>query len=241
MADPSAESSKGLSTGVKVLIGCLGCFGILAVTLSVATAVGGFAVKRQIERFVGGLSEQQEATETMRRVSEEHPFEVPADGVVTGDRLERFLAVTEEAWEEIEPWAEDVAELQELGRQAERGEVQDLREMIGGFRSIGGFARARVQLAEALEEVGMPLDEYVWTGLTLTRAAEAVEEGEATGSIPPENVDLVRSRDDLPRLTGEEGEVGPGLVLAVATLWGMADGDTWNALGLDTLVSRRGR
>lgn len=246
MAEPTMEGaspqrSEGLSTGAKLLIGCLGCLGVIAVVAVVGVAVGGVAFKSQIERFVGGVSDQQEASETLERVRREHPFTVPDDGVVTEDQVERFVDVTDRAWEGMEPWAQDLVELSELREAAREGSggIQSVRELAGGVQGISGFARARVQIAEALDDVGMSLGEYVWTGISLSRASA---DGDSEGApVPEANRELVeRYEGDLPVFGREgEGEPGPELVLGVATIWGMSDQSTWQALGLDTLQAGR--
>lgn len=225
----SSSSRQGMSTGVKFLIGCVGLLLLVGVALAVAIGVGGFALKRQFDRFLGGIEEQQEASQTLDRLEQEYPFEVPEDGVVASSQLDRFVAVTDAAWEEIRPWAEELAELDRI-RESDEG--PGIRELIGGARALGGFTRARLVLADELEAEGMSLSEYVWTGSSLQRAAE----GE--GAVPEENVRLVQeNRDRLPAF-GDEDEPGPETVLAVATVWGMMDMSSWSALGLDTLVNR---
>lgn len=237
--DPgAAPPKKGLSTGAKVLIGCLGVLVLSGVVLAVAIGLGGLALRNQFQDFAGGLEQQQEASQAMERLAEEHPFTPPDDGVVTEDQLERFVVVTERAWEDIRPWAEDLEQLQRRSREREGG-TAGLREMAGGLQAIGGFARARVQLAEALEEEEMSAGEYIWTGLNLHRAVEGLEGDRPSESVPEENLRLVeRHRDRLPAFEDEDGEPGPGLVLAVATVWGMTDLSTWQAMGLDTLQTR---
>lgn len=237
--DPgTAPPKKGLSTGAKVLIGCLGVTVLAVVVLVAAIGIGGLALRDRFQDFAGDMEEQQQASQAMERLADEHPFTPPEDGVVTEDQLDSFVAVTEEAWEDIRPWAED---LQQLARrtQGSEGAAQGLREMAGGLQAIGGFARARVQLAEALEEEEMSAGEYIWTGLNLHRAMEGLEGERSTESVPEENLRLVeRHRDRLPSFEDEDGEAGPGLVLAVATIWGMTDLSTWQAMGLDTLQTR---
>lgn len=238
--DPgTAPPKKGLSTGAKVLIGCLGVMVLAGVVLAVAIGVGGMALRSQFQDFTGGMEEQQEASEAMERLAEEHPFTPPDDGVVTEDQLDLFVAVTDQVWEDIRPWAEDLQQLARRSRERGEGGTSGLREMAGGLQAIGGFARARVQLAEALEEEGMSAGEYIWTGLNLHRAMEGLEGDRPAESVPDENLRLVeRHRDRLPAFEDEDGEAGPGLVLAVATIWGMTDLSTWQAMGLDTLQTR---
>lgn len=237
--DPGpGDAKKGMSTGAKVLFGCLAVTVLGIAGLVVALAVGGFALQRGVESAVGSMEQQQQASEMLEEVEAEHPFEPPEDAVVGEERLERFLGATETAWQEIQPWAEDLEEI----RQAVRSEsaMGAIRDLASGARALGGIARSRVALAEALAEHEMSLGEYVWTGIQLDRAVDAVEGDRSAESVPEANLELARSRQgELPRFdaSGEE-EIGSGVVLAVATLWGMADASTWQALGLDTLTAR---
>ena len=227
---------KGMSTGAKIFFGCLGvsAFGVFA--LAAVVMVGGVALWRGADSVTDRFEDQQEATATLRRIEEEHPFEAPADGVVGEARMERFLAVTDDAWDAIRPWAED---LQTLRRSAgeERTSIGQLGDLAAGARAMGGLVQSRVAFAEVLEEHETSLAEYVWTGLTLSRAAE-VRDGERSGEdVPPENVELARRyADRMPELGGGGNE--SGAVLGVATMWGLTELSTWQAMGFDTLMAR---
>lgn len=240
MTDPAQPPKTGLSTGQKVLIGCLGVTVFVALGIAAVVVVGGVFMKDRMDDFMGGVERQQEASQTMDRLAREHPFDAPEDGVVTQAQLERFVTVTETAWEDMRPWAEELAELDAA---SEAPEEQGLAQLARGARALGGFAGARVELAEALDEVGMSLGEYLWTGISLSRAFDVVEGDEAPGAVPEENVALAEAhRDDLAILRDPpEGEPHPGLVLAVAIMSGTADPAVWQAYGLDTLTSEGGR
>lgn len=236
---PEGQQKKGISTGAKIFFGCLGLSFLGVIGLAAVVMVGGFALWRSADSVVGGMEEQQAAGETLRRVEEEHPFEPPEDGVVEEDQLERFLAITEDAWEDIGPWAED---LEALAQSATAGEGAGAMERLGGLasgaRAIGGFAQSRVALVETLEEHDTSLAEFIWTGLMMSRAAE-VQAGERSGEgVPEENVALAeRYEGRLPTLrTGERNDAGA--VLGVATMWGLTELSTWQAMGLDTLMAR---
>lgn len=238
-AGPEPGGSKeGMSTGAKVLFGCLGVTVLGILGLVVALTVGGFALKRGVDSAMGSMERQQEASEMLERVEEEHPFEPPEEAVVGEERLERFLAATETAWEEIQPWAEDLEEIREAGRS--ESAMGAMRELVSGARALGGIGRSRVALAEALAAHEMSLGEYVWTGIQLDRAVDAVEGDRSAESVPEANLELARSRQgELPHFDASgDDEIGSGVVLAVATLWGMTDLSTWQAMGLDTLTAR---
>lgn len=231
--DETAEAGprKGMSTGLKVLLGCLGLVVVAFIGLAAVVTVGGIALRDEIEAVVGSAEDQIEATETLQRLAEEHPFEPPEDGVVPEASLERYLAITEEARADIEPWAE---QLRDLERSAGEG-IGRLREMASGAQALGGMVRSRVELAEALDAHDTSLGEFLWTGLALQRAAEALDGDRSVEGIPEANRSLVEARSaEIPRL----GDDDAGIVLTVAVMWGMGDMTTWRAMGLDTLTSR---
>lgn len=235
-AAAGATPRKGMSTGAKVFFGCLALAFLGVVGVVVALAVGGVALKRGFESAMGSVEEHREATETLHRLETEHPFEPPADGVVGEERLQRFLAVTDDAWQEMQPWADDLRDLRDAARPF-RGGLGRLQDVAAGARAIGGLARSRLALAAALDRHDVSLGEYAWTGLTLARAAEAREKGGgATDQVPEANLALVEAHSG--ELPGFDADDGSGVVLAVATLWGVNELPMWEGLGLDTLVSR---
>lgn len=237
MSEPAPPGTppgrKPLSTGTKLAIGCGAVVLLVALAGGVALAVGGFALQRVVGSALEGVEGQTEATETLARLREDHPFDPPADGAVTEAQLDRFLAVTSDAWESMEPWGEEIAAL--AAREQDRDQPS-IGDMVGGARAMGGFARARLQLADALDAHDTSLGEYAWVGLNLARALEVPTDAEPPSGVPAPNVSLARAhRERLPSLGNADGEAGPGLVLAVATIFGMTEGATWQALGLDTL------
>lgn len=230
--DARARGSRGLPTGLKVVFGCVGAVALGAIVLIVALGVGGFALKRGVESTVGSIDEHREASASLARLEREHPFEVPSDGVVGDERLRRFLAVTDRAWEEIRPWA---AEVERFRARADSEDGVRIRDAFDGARAAGGLGRSRVALARALDAEGMSLGAYAWTGHALSRAVEISRRGGSSPQVPAQNLELVaRHAGELPDF--ESDEPGPATVLAVANFWGLSEATTWQALGLDTLV-----
>jgi hypothetical protein len=210
-----------------------------AIVAAIAIGVGGLALFRGVQSVAGGVEEHQQASEQLAELQREHPFEAPADGVVSPDQLRRFVDVTDQAWADMEPWADDLRDLER--RSQDESSRPGLGDVMAGARAVGGMARARLALADALADHDMSLGEFAWTGLSLARASEARERpADARAGIPPENIRLVEQNQDvLPRFEDEGGGPGRGMVLVVGTLWGMSEGATWQALGLDTLDRRR--
>lgn len=231
---PGGPPKKGLSTGAKIAIGCgaLAFLGLVVVVLAIAA--GGLFLRDRADDFVAGIERQAEVTERMERLQRERPFQPPEDGVVTERQARTFFAITDDAWEEMEGWADEMAD---LGRRMERDEAR-LRDMAAGVRGAGRFVESRAILADAMVEHEMTVGEYLWTGLALLRARDELERPEATDGVPPQNLALARSHrselDEIARASDDD-RASKGTVLNMAMVWGMADMSTWRALGLDTL------
>lgn len=237
--DPSPPSEaaappprRGMSTGTKIAIGC-GAVALLAIiALIVAGVAGGLFLKRKTDQFTGGVEAQTKASETLQQLEADHPFRPPSDGRIGADRAERFLEVTDDAWADMEEVAED---LSERGRDIEeRGGEAGMRDAMAGIQGLG---RARVALAEALEDHEMPSSEYLWTGLALMRAYEALDRPAGESGVPQENLDLAAEhRAELAEIEQtDEDDFGKGMVLGIAMTWGMTEGNL-EALGIDTLM-----
>jgi len=233
-ATPSATPppKKGMSTGAKVAIGC-GILALLAIIgVVVAIVAGGIFVSRKADDITGGLEAQQEASEAVQELEREHPFTPPSDGVVRSDRVETFFAVTDDAWEAMREWVDDMRE---------RGEEIDSRGGEAGFgdamAGLQGLGRSRVALSEALEGHDMPVSEYIWTGMALAHAYAALDQPAETSGVPAENLELAgEHRERLAEMAddGENAE-GRGVVLAIAWTLATSEGITNTIPGLDTL------
>jgi len=234
-APPPPVPKKKMSTGAKIAIG-LGVVMLLGMmALAGVVVMGGLFLRDRASGFLAGMEEQEEATQILEELEREVPFDPPADGVVTDDQAQRFFAATEAAWQEIEPWAN---ELQDLSERLEGRENPSVSDVFSGVQTAGRFAESRTVLARALEQTRMSSGEFIWTGLSLTRAYTSLSgSGQATG-IPPENLALAeRYREEIAAVSGDSG-ADRGAILGLAAMWGMADENTWRALGLDTLYGR---
>ena len=240
-APPAAQGGggkDGLSTGAKVAIGCGGVtfLGIAVV------AVGGYLAAGwlgdQAEEFVGDFAEQaerqQEADEIMERVQEQYAFERPEDGVVREDQAQTFFAVTDDLWAEMGPWAE---ELQTVADRVEEEDEASISDLMASIEGAGRFAEGRAIFAETLETHGMAPDEYVWTGFSLVRAHEELDDDEDR-VVPEGNVEMARAFDaEIQALSDppEDGNVAPGMLLSTAMVWGWTHGAAMDGMGIDTI------
>jgi hypothetical protein len=229
---PPPPPRKGMSTGVKIAIGCGAAAVVVVVLLIIAGLAGGLFLKKKAGDLAGGVEAQQEASETITRLEQEHPFTPPADGVIGEDRANAFFAVTDDAWERMEDDMEDLAsrgeDIEERGGEAGFGDV------MAGMRGLG---QSRVAIAEALEENEMPVSEYLWTGLTLMRAFEDLDRPAGESGVSKANLDLATAhRAELAELAADDDEGRPGksTVLGMAWMWGMSE-ETVGKMGWDTL------
>lgn len=242
MADPQTPASpplssmpppkKGMSTGAKIAIGC----GILAVVaivgVIVAIVAGGMFVSKKANEFTGGMEAQQEASETIQKLESDHPFTPPQDGIVDGDRAEKFFAVTDDAWEGMQDWVED---MEDRSEDIESGDGEaGFGDAMAGLQGLG---RSRVALSEALADHDMPVSEYLWTGMALAHAYEALDQPAESSGVPPENLDLAAdNRERLAEIADDsEGSEGRAVVLGIAWTLATSEGVTNSIPGLDTL------
>lgn len=229
---PAPAPKKPMSTGVKVAIGC-GILVLLAIVVMVImTVAGGIFLKKKAGDISGGLEAQQKASEKIQALERDHPFTPPADGVVSEGRAKTFLAVTDEAWEGMH---ESMEEVVDRGREIEQGgRDAGLGDAMAGFRALG---RSRITLAEALDDHDMPVSEYLWTGLELVRAYQALSMPPEQSGVPAQNLDLARRhRDALAKIAedGEDGRPDRGVVLGMAWTWAATEGVStagWDTLG----------
>ena len=221
---------KGMSTGAKIAIGC----GILAVVaivvVIVAIVAGGMFVSKKADEFSGGMEAQQEASERIQELEREHSFTPPEDGVVGGDRADRFFAVTDDAWEGMQEW---VDEMQERSEDIdERGGNAGLGDAMAGLQGLG---RSRVALAEALADHDMPVSEYLWTGMALSHAHAALDQQAELSGVPAENLELARENRERLAELAQGSEQSKAVVLAIAWTLATSEGVTSSIPGLDTL------
>lgn len=214
---PPAAPKKGMSTGVKVAIGCGVLAVVVVVGIVIASIAGGMFLRRKAQEWSGDIGAQAETGAVIDRLEVENPFSPPADGMVDPSRAERFFAVTDLAWGQIKPEWDD---LEERGREiGDRGGEASVGDVIAGVR---GLSNARAVIVEALDAHEMPVSEYVWVGFALTRAYRALESSDQgqqgiDGGVPQANLDLAaRYSDELLEISGGGPTPGKSSVLGLA-------------------------
>lgn len=225
----AAAPRKRLPTGLKVAIGCVVVFFGFASVIAIIFGIGGLWLKGEAEEFAEGVEAraeaQQEATEILDRLGRAHPFTRPPDGRIDPASAERFLRATQLAWAEIEP---EVRRLHEVAERNREGEAR-LGDVFEGFRTTGLLADSRLHVARALDEVGLSLQEYVWTGGALQNAwrdANAPEayrgSREAGDPVTLANIELAkRHAAELQAMDRSVEDPNPSAVLGLARIWSL--------------------
>lgn len=221
---------QGMSTGAKVAIGC-GILAVLAIVgIIVAIVAGGMFASKKLDELGGGLEAQQQAAETVHELEREHPFRPPPDGIVNADRAQTFFDVTDDAWEGMQDWVDEMVERSEDIES--RGGQAGVRDAMAGLQGLG---RSRVALTEALADHDMPVSEYLWTGTTLAHAYGSLDRPSGSGGVPPENLEIAADNRDRLAEIAEEDSGGRAVVLGIAWTLATTEGVTSSIPGLDTL------
>jgi hypothetical protein len=212
-APGGVPGKKGMSGGAKVLIGCAIFVLLVGVAGAITVGVGVRFVGQKAQEFAGSAERHAEATETLQGLHARYPFQPPSDEAVRADRATAFLRATDQAWERARPAWED------LKRRSERAEERGHAGLGDLMAGVAGIHELTMALADALEAQNMSPAEYVWTGLALRQAYEALESGDTPAWIHAGNVELARRHQrQLAELTTDD-ERG-GLVLGFAMMYG---------------------
>ncbi len=178
-----------MGTAGKVAIGC----GIAVLIAGIAgiVAVGGLAwwAKGKAEEFTS----EQSRIEELHRKANANRFTAPADGVVSEDRLQKFLDVRRRVYAVYERHKD---ELDAMSKK-KQGDFGDVRK---GFALINEL---RLAQAQALADVGMSEDENrflveqiyksMWASAAAKSASPTASPAPAGDvSVPPANVALFR-------------------------------------------------
>jgi hypothetical protein len=160
-----------VGTAGKVAIGC--GIAVLIAGIVGIVAVGGLAwwAKGKAEEFTN----EQSRIEELHRKANANRFSVPADGVVSEDRLRKFLEVRRRVYAVYERHKD---ELDAMSKK-KQGDFGDVRK---GFALINEL---RLAQAQALADARMSEDEYRFL-------VEQIYKSAGGGSVPPANVALFR-------------------------------------------------
>lgn len=210
----ASSSGRGLSTGAKVFLGCLGLFIVGGIAATFALGAGVLFVGKAAKSVVGDVRGEGASGDVLRTLEERHAFEVPDNGIVGSERARRFAAAVEAAWVRIGP------RLESLNSSARAGSAESLTDAVAAMRGeMHELEGLREGLAEGLNEAGMPLKEFLWTSTQLGVGYRAMGMNSPPESVPPANIETAREHAELlaSLFGGRDATENRSPVLTVAT------------------------
>lgn len=160
-----------MGTGAKVAVGCL--VAALLGGIAVVAGIGGLAwwSKNKLQELAGPAAAGVERIAELERKANQNPFARPADGVISEDRLLKFIEVRRRVFA--------VYEKNRAFFQAAADKQQpDLSDIAKG---VGVLAEIKTAQAEALADIGMNTEEYAFLVEGVYKSAWAAAIAESTG------------------------------------------------------------
>ena len=143
----------------KLAIGCLIAFVVIGVTV---VGVGYYGYLK-VRSTVTQLAELGQVRDIERTVKAQSPFVVPSSGELTPAQVDKFMTVTSRVHDRL---GKDLALFQRNYKSlAEKKEatVADLPALMSAYRDMAaGWIDAKRAQVDALNEVGLSLQEYRW-------------------------------------------------------------------------------
>jgi hypothetical protein len=174
-------SGMAMSKGVKIAVGCAVAFVAVAVLASVGLLLTGIWVKGKVEQAAHAITGEQEKISGLQKQANANPFTQPPQGILSEDRLLKFLNVRKRVFAVYERHR---ADLEALDKSKHTG--------LEGLQAVGALARAvnevRLAQAEGLAAEGMSEAEYRFVVEAVYRTSWAAEVDKATGQKTSEAV-----------------------------------------------------
>ena len=165
-----------MTKGSKIALGCLGagCLGVagVAVVLVFGVGVGAHWLKGKAQTFVG----EEQKIEALKAQANRLPFTRPPDGVVSEDRLQKFLDVRKRVFSVYEKHRAEF----EAMKNKKDADLSDIRA------AFGVLGEARLAVAQAMADVGMGEEEYQFMVQAVYQSAWAAEIERSSGKPPSE-------------------------------------------------------
>jgi hypothetical protein len=143
----------------KVAIGCL----VVFVVVGIAVVGIGYYGYLKVKDTVAQLGELQKVPEIERGVRVKTPFTVPASGELTAAQVDRFMTVTTKVRERL---GQDMAAFDRHYKTLAAKKdftAADMPWLLSAYRDMAtGWLNAKRAQVDALNEVGLSLDEYRW-------------------------------------------------------------------------------
>jgi hypothetical protein len=143
----------------KLAIGCLVVFVVVG-----AAVVGiGYYGYLKVRSTVAQLAELQKVPEIERGIRVKTPFVAPASGELTASQVDRFMRVTTRVRDRL---GVDMAAFERNYKtlaEKKQTTAADLPALMSAYRDMAtGWLDAKRAQVDALNEVGLSLDEYRW-------------------------------------------------------------------------------
>jgi hypothetical protein len=193
-----------MSTGAKVAIGCAIVAVGGAVVIAIALGFGAYWLKGKANKMTGGIEamgRKAEEIQSWEQKANANAFTSPADGVISEDRLVKFLDVRRQIYAIYEQHQADFESFAARTKDKKDLTVSETLEGAGKLASLG----ADVRLAEmkGLAAVGMNEEEYRYIQMAVYKSAWASEAETGTGKMPSEA--LHEQAETLRAQAGESG------------------------------------
>ena len=173
----------------KLAIGC----GIVVLVLGAAVVGVGYYGYLKVRSTVTQLAALGQVHDIERGVKVQTPFAVPASGALTQAQVDKLLKVTSRVRERLD---KDMATFQSTYKtlaEKKQATAADLPALLSAYRDLAAdwLAAKRTQV-EALNEVGLSLQEYRWIRSSAYAALD----------IPFVDVDMGRIADEVKNAKG---------------------------------------
>jgi hypothetical protein len=151
----------------KIAVGCVAVLFLAGVAL--VAALGGLAWwgKGKLEQVRDDQSRIEEAQKRANAIG----FIEPSDGVITEDRLVKFLDIRKRVFEVYEKHRAEI----DAAKSRQRGDLGDITKAYNVLTEV------RTVQAEALADVGMSTDEYQYLVRQVYKSMWATEVAKSTG------------------------------------------------------------
>lgn len=149
-------------------------------------------------QFMGAATQLAEIAQIEAKVSNRAPHQAPADGAITPEAWQRFVAVQRSLQAGVgDKLAVLEARYREIEARSDGGGAPGLTDMLGAYGDLFGLLRdAKQAQVDALNAQGMSLEEYRWIRAQ-AYAALAVADMAPPDGAAARNAALVRPQREL--------------------------------------------
>ena len=177
-----------MGKGAKIALGC-GCLVLLAGAAVVGIfGVGAFWAKSKVSELTGGLDNlaaKSRELESWEKKANANPYSAPADGVISEDRLLKFLETRKRVFAVYQQYEPQFKELEAKTKAA--GDKPSFTDAMAGVGKVAElFGQVRLTQMKALAELGMNEQEYRDIQLAVYKSAWASESEKQSGKMPSE-------------------------------------------------------